>query len=65
MSAISRGRRRADKPRGLLRRPGDFREPEIENIYQNDEKPLVLKFARLNKTKNLSTFPASTSLIYT
>ena len=31
------------RTRGPLRKPGDFREPEIENVSQNDEKPPVQK----------------------
>ena len=40
-SAQGRGRGRADKPPGPLRKPGNFREPE--DVSQNDEKPPVQK----------------------
>ena len=42
-STQGRGRDRGNKPRGPLRKPGDFREHEIENVSQNDEKPPVQK----------------------
>ena len=42
-STQGRGRSRADKPRGPLRKPGEFREREIETVSQNDEKPPVQK----------------------
>ena len=64
-STQSRGRGRTDKPRGPLRKPGDFREPEIENVSQNDEKPPVQKLEQtVNEAGESGTIELAQGLLY-